>query len=175
LSHYGGNAWGFAQFADDLRREVGGKLSIMGLYRREMIVTVPELPTLLPKLIVLVHYSEIANTVQSDLKFVLTFPEGSNEEESIPPLEKIYERAKIEPIDPNKRTEEGDPLVLTLMFPFVIAPFPVFKEGAIKVRCHYDDGSVLKMGRLNVKIKSTPDPTASTPPASQSRPAAPSA
>jgi hypothetical protein len=38
-------------FADDIREEVGGKLSILGIYQAKMYV--PELPSTLPKLAIL--------------------------------------------------------------------------------------------------------------------------
>ena len=46
-------AWGFTLFGDDIRAEVGGKLSLMGMYQGDMFFpSNMALPFLIPKLAV---------------------------------------------------------------------------------------------------------------------------
>ena len=159
-----GNVWGFTQFADDLRNEVGGKVSVMGIYLNDLIVNGPA-PVMLPKLVILVHYYENINTIDSDLVFKVSFP-GVPNDDALPILEQTYKRTDLPKLDPAQeaalRADEGDEPFYYLRVPFILAPFPILAEGQIKVRCHYDDGSVLKLGRLALNLrKPTSAPTAS--------------
>jgi len=148
------NTWGYSLFADDLRQEVGGKASLMGMYQRDIIVTADTLPVMLPKLVVWIEYFEYVNKIDSDLKFVVEFS-SSDPNTKIPPLDQTIKRSGIAKIDPAKRSDEGDLPINHFRIPFVMTPFPVVAEGTIKVRCYFDSGVVLKLGRLNIKIKPT--------------------
>lgn len=141
----------------------------MGIYQSDYVVTAPALPLVFPKLVAVVNYYEIASSTASDLKFRLTFPEGASE--SLPPVEKVIQRSMFPPIPPDKMVDDdGDPTINSFRVPFVISPFPFLVEGDIKVRCHFDDGSILKLGRLRLIFRTpSPDPVA----ASQSQPVAP--
>lgn len=149
------HAWGFTLFADDLRVEVGGKISLMGIYQNDLIVTADELPVVMSKLILMVKYYEIANQVSGDVKFVVNFPEHAGTK--VPPLERVIRRAEFPKIAEELRSDEGDLPFVHLSIPFILSPFPIVAEGNIRVRCHFEDGSVLKLGRLNLIIRKPPE------------------
>jgi hypothetical protein len=145
-------AWGFTLFGDDIRLEVGGKMSVMGLYQADMLFpnNIP-FPINIPKFCVLVMYYEQRGAVEGDVVFKVTYgPEnrnliefpisrqdlGGQEESVIPP----------EDVTPEDRERIGHSRI-----PIVLAPFTIPEKGRLRVRAHYADGSVLKLGSIAVR------------------------
>jgi hypothetical protein len=141
------DAWGFALFADDLRDEVGGKQSVMGLYQHDLILTAPSLPVMLPKLVILIMYYEKAGAISSDLRFRIEIPEFS---EGQSPVSDIPVRRIDLPNPSLGKSDDESEAIFHFRIPVIASPFPVLATGPIKVRCHYDDGQVLRLGRLNL-------------------------
>jgi hypothetical protein len=101
---------------------------------------------MLPKLVVVVMYYEIANTITSDLTFRVYFPDGVGGEST---MDASIKRANL-PKNERKGLDDGSEPILQFRVPFLMAPFLVVSEGWIKVRCHYEDGSLLRLGRLRL-------------------------
>jgi hypothetical protein len=78
----------FAIFSDDVRLEVGNKLSYMGCYTGSMVV--PQMPLMLPKLCVVMHAITPAANPFKELRFrLLKNDEVVSEQEAnldVPPL-----------------------------------------------------------------------------------------
>lgn len=143
-------AWGFAIFADDMREEVGGKISLMGIYQNDFIVTAPTLPVVLPKLVVMIMYYELADAIQGDLTFRVEIPGLAPEQ--FP--QQVIKRQPVPRTDRKNATPDDlKEMVLQFRVPFIMSPFLFATEGAIKVRCRYDDGSELRLGRLNLSLR----------------------
>jgi hypothetical protein len=142
--------WGFSLFCDDLRAEVGGKVSVMGLYQSDFIFS-GSLPYISPKLVILIMYYELADAATQSLEFLVFLPESDPEN---PIIKMPIDRSKMvvvvaPPTAP--ALGENPERISHLRIPIVLSPFLVQKEGRIRVRAHYGNGSVLKLGSLHVR------------------------
>jgi hypothetical protein len=59
-------------FADDLRHEVGGKMSLMGMYQVDMIYPM-DFPITITKLVLLIKYYEVRRAFKDDLEVKVFF------------------------------------------------------------------------------------------------------
>jgi hypothetical protein len=138
------NSWGVSLFSDDVRFEVGGKISLIGIYTIDMIVG-SAYPLLIPKLFVSIRYFEIRDAFVEDLVVKIFLP-GIEEpffEQRIPrpPREAVIEPYPVE--------EDGS----SVIFIHLVQPLqnvPILKEGPIRVRMHCGD-VVTQLGRLVVR------------------------
>lgn len=149
-------AWGFALFCDDVRAEVGGKLSIMGLYQTEMLF--PEsmrLPTFLPKLVVVIMYYEIRESIQEELTFKITYGDEGAVLTEVPVSRKDILSGQIQNALPE--SAEDTERVLNVRLPVTFSPFRLEKMGRLRVRAHYSDGKVLKLGSMAMRQIPTAD------------------
>jgi len=125
------NSWGFSLFCDDIRSEVGAKMSVMGIYGNEMVFPLlPDFPFSLAKFAILVKYYEIKNTFTDDLIIRVFFP---GDPKDAPSVQIPIARAGA-PLPPDYPIEEDQQQVFTVTFPIVLSPFPVKQEGFVKVR-----------------------------------------
>jgi len=145
------NAWGFTLFVDDVRQEIGGKLSLMGLYQAEMLLPANlTFPVNIAKLCLMVMYYEKKGSLSDDITFKITF--GEQEQ---PLLEFTILRADI--TGPPETASPADLLpgdkerVLHSRLPIVLSPFLIPGVGRLRVRAHYTDGSVLKLGSIAIR------------------------
>lgn len=142
------NAWGLSLFADDVRFEVAGKLSLVGIYGSEIIFP-QDPPYTLSKLVVHVNYREEANTFKDDLVLKIHFP-GTD----APALEHKIARQEIDELPPLKGEPPIDdtsaPRIFSLSMPFVFSPAVFTREGDIRVRMHCGD-HVVRLGRAKVR------------------------
>jgi len=145
------DAWGMSLFADDLRLEVSGKVSIIGMYRGEMIFP-NDPPFGLLKLVVLVSYAHLIAALTHDLILRIYFP-GIE----APVVEHTFLKSELEkmvvvrtPLD-----EPDSERVVTLQAPFTFSPVEFPHEGDIKVRMFHNE-SVTRLGRMRVR-KVRPD------------------
>jgi hypothetical protein len=149
-------AWGFALFGDDVRSEVGGKISLMGLYQSEMLFPhSAKFPIAVPKLIIQIMYYEIVGAIRGDFTFKVTY--GAKQD---PVAELPLQRKDImvpPPVQPDEDLADEPQRILHLRLPIVLAPFPIAEAGRLKVRAHYEDGAILKLGSLAIKNISEAD------------------
>ncbi|MCA3715523.1 hypothetical protein [Phenylobacterium sp.] len=136
--------YAYTIFCDDLREEVGGKFSLMGIYRNILIPSAP-LPISLPHFAAVVHFVEPATEEFKALTIRLYFP-GQDENE--PPAAQVDIAA-----DQNTAPPETDvPLdrqVRSLAIPFRIAPLKLETAGRLRVRIERD-GEVILAGTLQI-------------------------
>jgi hypothetical protein len=127
------NSWGFSLFCDDIRQEVGGKISVMGIYQNDMILSpgVP-LPAALAKFGVLIKYYEIKDVFTDDVTFRVFLPGDPSD---APSVVLPFQRAAMTAQVPLPYTlEEDQEHVFNITFPLVMAPLQIKQEGYIKVR-----------------------------------------
>lgn len=143
----------FCVFCDDVRAELGNKLSLMGLYSGDMIVPGPP-PVGLPKLCVVVW---ITTDIDDPMERV-------NVRVLAPPDER--ERARIDfPSRGATLHQEGATRMQTQAI-IQMAPFPLEHEGFIQVMVE-TERETLRAGRLMVKFAgpaSGPEATAAMEP-----------
>jgi hypothetical protein len=141
------SAWGHAIFADDLRLEVGGKISIMGLYQIDMLFPT-EFPITLAKLAIFVRYFEERDAFKEDLTLTVRVP-GSDE----PLLTSTIRRQEISvPSYPYKDMVPDDErdLQLSIEMPIVISPVIIPKEGFMTVQMRVGE-TTTRLGRLMMR------------------------
>jgi hypothetical protein len=154
------NAWGFSLFCDDIRPEVGGKISAMGLYQ-EQFITQNALPIVVPKFCILVMYYEIVDRIQADAELRVFLP---NDAADSPTVRLPINRAEFPEVDPSSiALEEGQEAIRHLRIPVIFTPLHLSLEGRIKVRLSYSDGQVLKLGGLQVRPLAEGEPLPSGP------------
>jgi len=141
------SAWGFSLFADDLRDETGGKVSLMGIFQADMVF--PDnisLPITVSKFVVLIMYYETFGKLEGNVTFRVTY--GRNEEAL---LEAVIERKHLTSTDVTTQSPSEADRISHIRIPVVISPFQIKEFGRMRVRAHYEDGSILKLGSLNIQ------------------------
>jgi hypothetical protein len=138
------NSWGVSLFADDVRFEAGGKISLLGIYMIDMVVF-SEYPLLIPKLVISVRYCELFGAFNEDPILRVYLP-GIGE----PVFEEKISRPQPDaPTQPYPLTGDGEKIVLiNLLLPF--EGIQISEEGSIRVRMQCGD-VVTPLGRLMVR------------------------
>lgn len=127
----------FAQFCDDVRYEVGGKVSLVGIYGSDLIISDP-LPVALPKLCVALVVSTPIDALPEKVIIKLSGPPVGPDGATV-----TLSEEPIEAPPDNQRT------IANLSVALPLSPFLVRAEGAIEVSV--DIGrEVLLAGRLHV-------------------------
>jgi hypothetical protein len=141
--------YGYSLFADDLRREEAGKITLVGLYGTEMIVF-RSLPATLPKLALSVTYIERPDESDEPLELVVYFPGDSDDAPSHRThltAETLNEFRKKHTLEP----EADDPRMI-LRLDAVFSPLQLKQEGYIRVRMIRGDTEIM-LGSLRVRSK----------------------
>jgi hypothetical protein len=141
-------SFGFSLFCDDIRQEVGGKLSLMGLYQSDMVFPKDTtFPLILPKFVIFVKYYESTGTFSEDLTLKITLPGDQADSASIT---RVISRSELDntPLRYPK-TDDSEPLY-TVNFPMVFNPFILSNTGYISVRM-YCGQEKTRLGRLMIR------------------------
>jgi hypothetical protein len=125
------DAWGFSLFCDDLRNEIGGKISIMGVYGPDMVFQ-EQFPLVLTKFAILIKYYERPGAFKDDIIFQIYMP---GDVKGSPAITNVFKRdPTISSLSPTYDLDEDQAKVFNLTLPFMFSTLPVPKEGFIKVR-----------------------------------------
>ncbi|MCA3697779.1 hypothetical protein [Aquidulcibacter sp.] len=130
---------GYTFFCDDIRFEMSGKVSLIGIYSAVMLVK--EFPTILPQLWASIYFLQSPNETRPlSLRLLL---EVNGED-------RILQEAKIEHPNslPPGETEgfQMAQMNLQLQMPH----FQILEEGRLKVRAYLDDDEI-RLGALDIK------------------------
>lgn len=142
--------YAYSQFCDDVRQEIGNKVSLMGIYGGQLIVA--DVPFAMPKLCCVITCTTPADQPFSSLNFRVS-ADGTEVARGELPSDAFTQAvpqflANSTPDDPIKRYG----LSLTL----VLSPYLIQKAHLIKTYV-IADGEELIAGRLNVMV--TPSST----------------
>lgn len=146
------NVRGYTDFCDDVRHEIGGKLTLVGVYGSSMLIHEP-FPATLPKLCLSITYFERVNAISGPVQVRIFLPGNRADEPDMEltlPIESMRRDAQIAGHN-NKvleRPEEGEPTLIA-RFPIVISPFEIEEPGNLRVRV-VADGKVFRFGSLNI-------------------------
>jgi hypothetical protein len=127
-------------FCDDVRNEIGGKLSFMGIYGSDMLIS-GQPPQALPKLAIVVW---LVCDIDDDVKkFAIRVLAAPNR----------HEFAKAEyPDDALKNVQYADDATKkTFISTISLSPFPVQEDGFVEVMVDTDRGT-MRAGRLMVRF-----------------------
>lgn len=138
--------WGSSTFCDDLRQEVGGKYSLLGIYTGYLYVET--FPISIPKFCIHVSYVESYGIEIPPLTLQIYLPGDEGDKPSISlALPAGHEKNVARP--PESHFGEDPKVVLNL--PIQLAPFLLKQSGQIKVRMKRGDDTV-RMGMLYVDL-----------------------
>lgn len=137
--------FGYTIFCDDLRQEVGGKLTYIGVYSGTLIAH-GDFPFTLPKFAMVINYIEKGEGLTSLPKLRVYFPGDPDE---APTIEGELNMAEARANAPKDHSPE-DPIHIGIQLQFLMAPVILKSPGAIKARIIVDDITV-KIGRLEIK------------------------
>ncbi len=147
------NSWGFSLFCDDIRAELGGKLSVMGIYQTEMVFPSNVVfPSIYPKFCILIKYYELRNVFNDDIIVRVFFPGDTKES---PSLVLPFPSSVRNTTNPAYPLEEDQEHLFNISFPLMLSPFPIKQEGFLKVRAQCG-GTTTQLGSLMVR-KARPD------------------
>jgi hypothetical protein len=141
------NSWGFSLFCDDIRSELGGKLSVMGIYQTDMVF--PQniiFPFIYPKFCILIKYYEVQNVFTDDLTIRVFLPGDVKDLPSINlPLSSLNRNTS-----PPYPLEDDQERIFNVTFPLTLIPFPIKQEGFVKVRVECG-GVIINLGSLMIR------------------------
>lgn len=128
-----------AIFCDDVRTEIGGKLSLMGLYQGSMNLIAENLPVIVPKMCVVIEAR--AQSIHPFKKLtVRVLLEDKLLAEAVCPQENLL-----------PASDGAEPTYLTNGFIFSIQPFVVEGSGTLKVRVDTEEGEI-RAGGLQILV-----------------------
>lgn len=141
-------------FCDDIRNEIGGKNSYMGVYPGS--VAVPAVPYTVPKFAVVATLYEPRSMALARTWNVVVrlFLPGDSENQptlaaELPPIS----REIIAKMDQSMLPEDEDvPKLVAMNAGFVLAPMTLRQVGRIKVRATYKEGMVIRLGTCRVDL-----------------------
>jgi hypothetical protein len=140
-------AYGYTLFCDDIRHEMGGKMSYMGVYRS--IMYVPAFPFQLPKLAIAITYLELKTEKQAETVELLVYLPGDPDDKPSVRAPVSFDAEKVISLPSENPTAERQVSMQTIL---EMTPFLVVAPGSIKVRIKRDD-EVIKIGRLQIRLK----------------------
>jgi hypothetical protein len=153
---------GHTVFCDDIRFEVGGKVSLIGVYQAVMFVQ-GEFPITLPKFGLSVRYIEKIGACSDEVKLRVFLPGDAEDAPTIDgviPMEEIRQAAAEDRLVSTVGNEDARPPVeyVHVGSNILISPLVLKQPGVIRVRAFCGDNEI-KLGTLG--IRKTPPGTES--------------
>ena len=144
-------AWGYALFADDIRVEVGGKTSLMGIYQADMIFAdnIP-LPFIVSKFVIQVMYFELIGSIEGDFSIKVTYGKDNTLLVEVPVIRKELRAPEGARQALAEDLVEDAERIFHMRMPVVLSPFVIAETGRVRIRAHYADGSILKLGSIAI-------------------------
>lgn len=133
-----------AIFCDDMRQEVGNKMSFMGCYQGELLV--PISPIALPKLCVFLSLLTPVSRPVRSLRFRLVLDDTELSRVDVP---------KEAWADAHQISEAGATRI-AISGAMIFSPFLIQKSGVLKVSADTDEGEIIGP-RLLIKVESPKD------------------
>jgi hypothetical protein len=138
--------YGYTFFADDVRQELFGKISLMGIYGNTLVVS--ELPTVIPKMFFITYAAFPLNHKVSNAKLQIYLPEDSDAPSIVVELQGWE-------VEPDTRPPELPFPDAEILYPRIsyqtLAPLVIKQEGYLRLRVAYDEGR-LRVGALEVQL-----------------------
>lgn len=151
------DAYGYTTFCDDIRLEVGGKFTLVGVYGGQMVAHAAALPTILPKLSLAIQYRQRYDRVVLPVQFRIYFPWQPEQPVIIdPPDEHI-----LPAIESARMLSErvGEVAFANVGFSFTFVPFAIVSPGIVKVRAMRGDDMV-RLGGIEIIVAAPETPQA---------------
>ena len=114
---------GYTIFCDDIREEIGGKISLIGVYQYKKISSAT-FPVVIPKLCILVNYQPVRANYQGDMIINIFLP---GDDEGRPTVTQVVEKPNLDMI------EERVNFIPHIMASFAFSPLVIETSGCIRV------------------------------------------
>ena len=144
----GADFYGQTIFCDDARHELGGKISLIGIYTERMYVH-GDFPFLLPKFALYVTCVQRHRALKHISKFAVFLP--GDEDDGKPSIESNYGESQFaEALDKAKKepTKHG---VFQASAVIALTPLVIPQAGFIRVRAVRDDEQMIRCGIMQVE------------------------
>ena len=135
---------------DDIRQEQGNKLSLIGVYKTDILVD--KIPAVLPKLCFQIHVRVPASDPIKSLSIEFVGPGESKAE--LPAFEGLFKKAKDD--------LQPDSEILTYILNVVASPFEIASDDSMRVIAIVD-GRRLPAGNIRFGIRQPTGPTVKKP------------
>jgi hypothetical protein len=149
--------YGYSYFCDDIRREIRGKSSHIGIYSGDLIIY-RDFPVTLTKLCIIVYYIERPGESEEPVELRVCFP---GEDEDNP---RIRGMLPVEDLRKNfVPKDDGEDMTLTVRSEIEVVPCPLKEHGFIKVRAYRGDLEV-RLGALLIRSEKGAPPSSDAAP-----------
>lgn len=140
----------FCLFSDDIRQEVNGKVSLIGMYQGGMNIG-GKLPVVLPKLAICAYINTPVDQPFKEVSIDLMLNDQVLQNVS-PPEQSVQDMQDSTP-------QYSDSRMISLLMVLVLQPFNLTEEGRLFVRAKLD-GKVLEGNALRIRVAPPiPEPT----------------
>lgn len=142
--------FGYTIFCDDIRHELGHKLSLIGVYSDALLVEHATFPLIIPKLAMSIGLTFRASELPTDIEIRVYFPDDE---------ETPVHTAKLNTSELSDQQDQtmqdlavdvpDDDKVARFRFQLIVSPAEIKTQGFIKVRAIVDD-ELMKLGSLRI-------------------------
>jgi hypothetical protein len=152
------DAYGYTTFCDDIRMELGGKITLVGVYGGQMVLAGP-LPGVLPKLALHISYRQRYDRIVLPVQFRVFFPWDDPEKPMVIdiPDEGVQSAAQKARL----LSERGGEVAFSnVTFQFSFVPFVIMGTGVIRVRAVRGD-ELVRLGGIEIiapRVPAAPQP-----------------
>jgi hypothetical protein len=152
--------YGFTIFCDDIRQEIGGKFTYVGVYRGLMFIQ-GSFPVVLPKLCLAVTFLQRRDILIANVGIRIFLPG----ETDTPSIQADFQESQEGIVAEQTAAEVSglpkahDPSFVELHAKTILSPFAITQAGDVRVRA-LRDGNLYRLGGLRVAL--APEPTLRT-------------
>jgi len=143
----GPDYYGATIFCDDVRQEVGGKVTLVGMYMDRMFVH-GDFPFLLPKFAMYINCIQRQRVAKPITKFVIFLPGDEDDKPSIEVLHAPDQMVSLLAEDENKMPEHG---IIKAHASIMLSPVVFQAPGEVKVRAIIQNDQMIRCGVLPIE------------------------
>ena len=143
------DVWGYTIFCDDIRAEVGGKLTYVGTYAGRLFVHA-DFPVILPKLALGIVYAQRIGAVVLPVQFQIYIPGDADDKPALViEVPNEISEAAIRDAAAFSETVGAERGFSTVIAPVTLAPFQLTQPGLFRVRAVRGD-RLIRLGSMEV-------------------------
>jgi hypothetical protein len=144
------DAWGYTLFCDDIREEIGNKLTYVGTYGGRIVCD--EFPFVLPKIALGIVYYQRCNKVVLPIRYWIFLPGDTEEKPSIV-QDHPYEKSRVAVKDANALAARlGTNAVFTATYSQLsLVNVTIRQPGLVMVRAVRED-ELIRLGTLEIAL-----------------------
>jgi len=150
---------GYTIFCDDIRDEIGGKTTFVGVYKGVMLVH-DDFPIIIPKFGLAIRYQEKLGACSEQINLKVFVP---GNEGDVAVVEGVLPMDDVRQMPPPPITDaDAEPSYIEVASNIIFTPLVFPRPGLIKVRAFCGE-EVIRLGSLQILKAPTPNVTTSPP------------